>query len=44
MTTAAGERLAFSIMVNNYPRDLDARAACIDPIAVLLASFTGKPE
>jgi D-alanyl-D-alanine carboxypeptidase/D-alanyl-D-alanine-endopeptidase (penicillin-binding protein 4) len=43
MTTAAGEKLAFSIMVNNYPRDLDARAVCIDPIAVLLASFTGKP-
>jgi len=44
MTTAAGEKLAFSIMVNNYPRDLDPRSACIDPIAVLLASFTGKPE
>lgn len=44
VTTAAGERLAFSIMVNNYPREVDARAACIDPIAVLLASFNGKPE
>jgi len=44
VTTAAGEKLAFSIMVNNYPRDMDARAACIDPIAVLLASFNGKPE
>lgn len=44
VTTAAGEKLAFSIMVNNYPRELDARAACIDPIAVLLASFNGKPE
>jgi serine-type D-Ala-D-Ala carboxypeptidase/endopeptidase (penicillin-binding protein 4) len=43
MTTAAGEKLAFSIMVNNYPRDFDARSACIDPIAILLASFTGKP-
>jgi D-alanyl-D-alanine carboxypeptidase/D-alanyl-D-alanine-endopeptidase (penicillin-binding protein 4) len=43
MTTAAGEKLAFSIMVNNYPRDLDPRAACIDPIAVLIASFAGKP-
>ena len=43
MTTAAGEKLAFSIMVNNYPRDFDPRSACIDPIAVLLASFTGKP-
>jgi len=44
VTTAAGERLAFSIMVNNYPRDLDPRSLCIDPIAVLLASFVGKPE
>jgi serine-type D-Ala-D-Ala carboxypeptidase/endopeptidase (penicillin-binding protein 4) len=44
VTTAGGERLAFAIMVNNYPRDLDPRSACIDPIAVLLASFSGKPE
>ena len=44
VTTAAGERLAFAIMVNNYPREVDPRAACIDPIAVLLASFNGKPE
>ena len=42
MTTAGGEKLAFSIMVNNYPRDLDPRSSCIDPIAVLLASFAGK--
>ena len=42
MTTAGGEKLAFSIMVNNYPRDYDPRSACIDPIAVLLASFAGK--
>lgn len=44
VTTAAGEKLAFSIMVNNYSPDVDARATCIDPIAVLLASFSGKPE
>lgn len=44
VTTASGEKLAFAIMVNNYPRDLDPRAACIDPIAVLLASFNDKPE
>lgn len=44
VTTAAGEKLAFSIMVNNYPREVDPRAACIDPIAILLASFNGKPE
>ena len=44
VTTAAGEKLAFAIMVNNYPREVDARTACIDPIAVLLASFNVKPE
>jgi len=44
VTTAAGERLAFSIMVNNYPNDVEPRTICIDPIAVLLASFTGKSE
>ena len=44
LTTAAGEKLAFSIMVNNYPRDFDPRSVCIDPITVLLASFAGKSE
>ena len=42
VTTAAGEKLAFAIMVNNYPTDVEPRIACIDPIAVLLASFNGK--
>src|SRR5436190_18066343 len=42
VTTAGGERLVFSIMVNNYPRDVEPRTMCIDPIAVLLASFTGR--
>src|SRR5689334_8085952 len=42
LTTAGGEKVAFSIMVNNYPRDFDPRSACIDPITVLLASFAGK--
>ena len=40
---AAGEELAFSIMVNNFPEDADVRANCIEPIAILLASFAGKP-
>ena len=40
---AAGEDLAFSIMVNNYPADADVRTNCIEPIAILLASFAGKP-
>ena len=44
VTTAAGENLVFSIMVNNFPEDLEPRAVCIDPIAVLLASFAGKSE
>ena len=44
VTTAAGEKLAFSITVNNYPRDVDARSLCLDPITVLLASFAGKPD
>jgi D-alanyl-D-alanine carboxypeptidase/D-alanyl-D-alanine-endopeptidase (penicillin-binding protein 4) len=40
---AAGEELVFSIMVNNYPEDAYVQASCIDPIAILLASFAGKP-
>lgn len=39
---AAGEELVFSIMVNNYAEDTDVRAICIDPIAILLASFAGR--
>ena len=42
LTTASGEKLVFSIMVNNFPEDIEPRAVCIDPIAVLLASFAGK--
>ena len=44
VTTAAGEKLAFAIMVNNYPDDVEPRVVCIDPIAVLLASFSGKSD
>lgn len=44
VTTAAGEKLAFTVMVNNYPSDVEPRVICIDPIAVLLASFAGKSE
>jgi serine-type D-Ala-D-Ala carboxypeptidase/endopeptidase (penicillin-binding protein 4) len=40
--TAAGERLAFSLMINNPPRDTDPRTGFTDPVAVLLASFTGR--
>jgi serine-type D-Ala-D-Ala carboxypeptidase/endopeptidase (penicillin-binding protein 4) len=42
MSTNAGERLVFSIMVNNYPEDAEPRAVIIDPIVVLLASYTGR--
>jgi D-alanyl-D-alanine carboxypeptidase/D-alanyl-D-alanine-endopeptidase (penicillin-binding protein 4) len=42
LTTAGGENLAFSIMVNNYPLDTEVRSICIDPITILLASFAGK--
>ncbi|HEX7295034.1 MAG TPA: D-alanyl-D-alanine carboxypeptidase/D-alanyl-D-alanine-endopeptidase [Pyrinomonadaceae bacterium] len=44
VTTAAGERLVFTIMVNNYPSDVEPRTVCIDPIAVLLASFGGRSQ
>jgi D-alanyl-D-alanine carboxypeptidase/D-alanyl-D-alanine-endopeptidase (penicillin-binding protein 4) len=44
VTTAAGEKLAFAIIVNNYGSDVEPRAICIDPIAVLLASFGGKSD
>jgi D-alanyl-D-alanine carboxypeptidase/D-alanyl-D-alanine-endopeptidase (penicillin-binding protein 4) len=43
LTTATGEKLVFSIMVNNFPSDVEPREVCIDPITVLLASFSGKP-
>lgn len=42
VTSASGERLVFSIMVNNYPESTDPPSVCIDPIAILLASFAGK--
>ena len=44
VTTATGENLVFSIMVNNFSEDLEPRTVCIDPIAVLLASFAGKTD
>jgi D-alanyl-D-alanine carboxypeptidase/D-alanyl-D-alanine-endopeptidase (penicillin-binding protein 4) len=46
VTTAAGERLAFSIMLNNYynsDRSVSPRED-IDSIAVMLAGFTGKSQ
>jgi D-alanyl-D-alanine carboxypeptidase/D-alanyl-D-alanine-endopeptidase (penicillin-binding protein 4) len=44
VTTAAGERLVFSMMLNNYPDAAAVRRDSIDAIAVLLASFQGKTQ
>jgi serine-type D-Ala-D-Ala carboxypeptidase/endopeptidase (penicillin-binding protein 4) len=43
VTTAAGERLVFSIIVNGV-NDQRMRTATIDQIVVSLASFTGKVD
>jgi D-alanyl-D-alanine carboxypeptidase/D-alanyl-D-alanine-endopeptidase (penicillin-binding protein 4) len=42
--SAAGERLVFSIVINNYAEESTARRSPIDDIAVLLAAFTGKSD
>jgi D-alanyl-D-alanine carboxypeptidase/D-alanyl-D-alanine-endopeptidase (penicillin-binding protein 4) len=42
VTTAAGEKLVFSIIVNNYPEGTSPTSACSDPISILLASFAGR--
>jgi D-alanyl-D-alanine carboxypeptidase/D-alanyl-D-alanine-endopeptidase (penicillin-binding protein 4) len=42
VTSAAGERLVFSMIVNHYPDDNPPRQNYLDAVAVLLASFTGK--
>ncbi|HYE66749.1 MAG TPA: D-alanyl-D-alanine carboxypeptidase/D-alanyl-D-alanine-endopeptidase, partial [Pyrinomonadaceae bacterium] len=42
VTSAAGERLVFSIMANNYPESADARKSFIDEIVILLASLDTK--
>ncbi len=43
VTTASGERLAFTVMINNYVRQGDAPSASrdVDAIAELLAAFHG---
>ena len=40
--SATGERLVFSLMINNPPRDANPRTEFTDAVAVLLASFAGK--
>ena len=44
VTSAAGERLAFAIMLNNYDRPDNAPSAGgdVDAIAVLLANYRGR--
>ena len=44
VTTAAGERLVFSMMLNNFPDAAALRRDSIDAIAVLLASFDGRTQ
>ena len=44
VTTASGEHLVFSMMLNNYPDAAAVRRDSIDAIAVLLASFAGKTQ
>ncbi|MBA3765936.1 MAG: D-alanyl-D-alanine carboxypeptidase/D-alanyl-D-alanine-endopeptidase [Acidobacteria bacterium] len=41
-TSAAGERLVFSIIINNVPGEASVRENYIDAMTILLASFTGK--
>jgi serine-type D-Ala-D-Ala carboxypeptidase/endopeptidase (penicillin-binding protein 4) len=43
-TSAAGERLVFSIMLNNYPESSIMIRNHIDNIAVLLASYKGSDK
>ncbi|HYN85433.1 MAG TPA: D-alanyl-D-alanine carboxypeptidase/D-alanyl-D-alanine-endopeptidase [Pyrinomonadaceae bacterium] len=42
VTSAAGERLVFSLMINHPPRERDPRSAFTDAITILLASFAGR--
>jgi D-alanyl-D-alanine carboxypeptidase/D-alanyl-D-alanine-endopeptidase (penicillin-binding protein 4) len=42
--SAAGERLVFSVLLNNYPESSGARRVFTDDLAVLLASFSGRSQ
>lgn len=43
VTTAAGERLAFAVMLNRFPVPPDRRTRDdVDPIAVMLAAYAGR--
>ena len=42
VTSAAGERFVFSLIVNHYNDDTTPRTNFLDAVAVLLASFAGR--
>jgi D-alanyl-D-alanine carboxypeptidase/D-alanyl-D-alanine-endopeptidase (penicillin-binding protein 4) len=44
VTSASGERLVFSVLLNNYPEGSGARRVFTDDLAVLLASFSGRSQ
>ncbi|MFL6231006.1 MAG: D-alanyl-D-alanine carboxypeptidase/D-alanyl-D-alanine-endopeptidase, partial [Pyrinomonadaceae bacterium] len=44
VTTAAGEHLVFSMMVNHYTDERMPRTNLLDQIGVLLASFAGRTQ
>jgi D-alanyl-D-alanine carboxypeptidase/D-alanyl-D-alanine-endopeptidase (penicillin-binding protein 4) len=45
VTTAAGERLAFSIMLNRFaPAPGQSGTAEIDPLVLMLANFAGRSD
>lgn len=44
VTSAAGERLVFSVLLNNFPQSSNARRVFTDDLAVLLASFAGRSQ
>jgi D-alanyl-D-alanine carboxypeptidase/D-alanyl-D-alanine-endopeptidase (penicillin-binding protein 4) len=44
VTTAGGEHLVFSMMLNNYPSASAVRRDSIDAIGILLASFAGRSQ
>ncbi len=42
VTSASGERLVFSVLLNNYPEAPSERRVYLDTIAIALASFAGR--
>lgn len=44
VTSASGERLVFSVLLNNYPESSNVRRVFTDDLTVLLASFAGRSQ